>query len=392
MSASPVTYYEILEVSSDASAEEISRAYKRKRRDVHPDRGGSGALWRLFQEAADTLTDPHRRAAYDAQLRGGAPAPSSTDSPAPKPSRSSSYDPAIHDDTWDWKMPSGPSQPSYFPPFGKPLAADDPRAQHARHSKLVTVLVWVLPVLSLARAALVAGTGYNPYPAWWIFIMNAVSYGVPACVPLIVVMLRRRGRREAAEHHNVKVAHADLALATAAGYVHPVVDQRLWGSPATRAQEIVRDGLLRMTTFVPAARIFNQVGWQDSNGIHHVVDHVVVVGARVAMISSHAWSAGQYTWTGSALMRNGELMPPLHIGTHEEAMRTLLGPVPTQVRSWAVQVNGAAHLDNQDQSTPVVHPPTLVENLTSWLVEDNPHADIVDRRLVDVLRWRAQHS
>jgi hypothetical protein len=48
--------YEILEVPSGATMAEIKSAYRRLAPQVHPDQGGSKALFRLVQEAYVTLT------------------------------------------------------------------------------------------------------------------------------------------------------------------------------------------------------------------------------------------------------------------------------------------------------------------------------------------------
>jgi len=63
------THYEVLGVGADASQADIKAAYRRLSRQVHPDQGGSGALFRKVTEAYETLSDPVRRAAYDDSLR-----------------------------------------------------------------------------------------------------------------------------------------------------------------------------------------------------------------------------------------------------------------------------------------------------------------------------------
>jgi len=63
------TYYEVLGVLPDAGPEEIKSAYRRLSLQVHPDRGGSAALFRSLVQAYEVLSDPRRRAAYDARLR-----------------------------------------------------------------------------------------------------------------------------------------------------------------------------------------------------------------------------------------------------------------------------------------------------------------------------------
>ena len=59
------TLYDILEVSPTAGLDEIKAAYRRLSTQVHPDRGGSGALFRLVCEAYEILSDDDLRAEYD---------------------------------------------------------------------------------------------------------------------------------------------------------------------------------------------------------------------------------------------------------------------------------------------------------------------------------------
>lgn len=66
------TYYQLLELPEQATAEEIRRAYLRLVRLTHPDRTPDPAAHRrylLVNEAYDALRQPELRARYDAQLR-----------------------------------------------------------------------------------------------------------------------------------------------------------------------------------------------------------------------------------------------------------------------------------------------------------------------------------
>lgn len=132
-------YYRILEVSADASPEEIRAAYRRLAKELHPDyyEGGNQPFVAL-QEAYATLSDPARRRAYDQSLqadrpRSGGPTvqpktrPSSPPAPEPliperetpfdlgrtSPSRSfHSYRPSfdeIFDRLWQNFGPTGPT-------------------------------------------------------------------------------------------------------------------------------------------------------------------------------------------------------------------------------------------------------------------------------------------
>jgi len=63
------TLYEVLDVDRTADSTEIAASYRRLVSLVHPDHGGSHALFRDVQEAYETLSDPEKRAAYDDSLR-----------------------------------------------------------------------------------------------------------------------------------------------------------------------------------------------------------------------------------------------------------------------------------------------------------------------------------
>lgn len=64
MAAQP-NYYEILQVSPDATTEVIEAAYRALQKRYHPDAGGNERIAKLLNEAREILCDPVRRAAYD---------------------------------------------------------------------------------------------------------------------------------------------------------------------------------------------------------------------------------------------------------------------------------------------------------------------------------------
>ena len=57
--------YEVLGVSSDASAKVIKAAYRSRSRDTHPDTGGDEEQFHKVKEAFDILSDPARRRRFD---------------------------------------------------------------------------------------------------------------------------------------------------------------------------------------------------------------------------------------------------------------------------------------------------------------------------------------
>ncbi len=63
------TWYDVLGVPRDATAQEIKDAWRTATDKFEPG-SGSGGQFRMFNEAADVLLDPTRRAAYDDELDG----------------------------------------------------------------------------------------------------------------------------------------------------------------------------------------------------------------------------------------------------------------------------------------------------------------------------------
>jgi len=65
---SRITFYDILGVAEDATAEQIRAAYRKQARSAHPDMGGSAHAMRLLNKAFRVLKDPELRTKYDRTL------------------------------------------------------------------------------------------------------------------------------------------------------------------------------------------------------------------------------------------------------------------------------------------------------------------------------------
>lgn len=65
MSAASSNLYETLGVARGASADEIKKAYFRKAKESHPDKGGDKEVFQRLQEAHAVLSDPQQREIYD---------------------------------------------------------------------------------------------------------------------------------------------------------------------------------------------------------------------------------------------------------------------------------------------------------------------------------------
>lgn len=81
--------YDVLGLKTDASQEEIKKAYRKLAAKTHPDVAGAvmAPLFMSVQDAYETLSDPDKRAAYDREIGGRRPAAASPEPAAHEPTR-----------------------------------------------------------------------------------------------------------------------------------------------------------------------------------------------------------------------------------------------------------------------------------------------------------------
>ncbi|KZT03442.1 uncharacterized protein LAESUDRAFT_738297 [Laetiporus sulphureus 93-53] len=64
-------YYDLLEVSPDASESDLKKAYRKKALRLHPDKGGDPELFKEVTHAYEVLSDSEKRSIYDARGEAG---------------------------------------------------------------------------------------------------------------------------------------------------------------------------------------------------------------------------------------------------------------------------------------------------------------------------------
>jgi restriction system protein len=211
-SMADANYYELLDLESSATADEIKAAYLRIMKIVHPDKGGSGGLFRQIQMAYETLSDPVRRAAYDRNgyadqdERSSDPAPGwrgadnrPPNDPGPKAQSRSDSSTSREDSPDDEPPPSPPpsSDSGATVREGNPGTASSVARKH-----FATNPSWALFTSGILIAVLAANIGKGS--SGFVFI------GICVAVVGFVGVL---GKRKAAHHNAMQragIANIDL--------------------------------------------------------------------------------------------------------------------------------------------------------------------------------------
>ncbi|WP_433164777.1 J domain-containing protein [Kribbella sp. CA-247076] len=368
---SEADHYEVLSVERTATTDEIKAAYRRLVRQVHPDQGGNAALFRLVQEAWTTLSDPHKRAAYDRDLAG----PAGSESP-------NGPDPSYGDDPTGDTRSREADEPAYGT-HDRGAAGSDrqtagadravrvvPRFGHRRGTALTALAVWlILPVGPFVYSGLREGwsvpiglllaalTVIGLPPHWrrrlpfhrWItgcglvgafgLVVMALPFAAPDLPTVLRIWIitivagivavrwltaRWSGARE-----------LDLAIDKRAAY-----DFNVWGRPG---EPLVDDGysaplsgsavlrhrrtaviLEEVAAQLPAAKLIH-----GARVAGLPVAHLLIAGDRMAVVSSVDGPAGTYSVDGyGSVLRNGQ---PFDDGE---------GNVSAVVAAWLARLKG----------------------------------------------------
>lgn len=349
-----LSFYDVLGVEQDADAGEIKRAYRRALKHFHSDVGGTDRQTRMFNEAYRVLSDPDARADYDRELAGEPTHDTSTadnDSgsagaqtpPEPEP------EPWGTDDEWDEEdtqqtVPGPGPQPrrgrptwhtvallktpvQVFPSFDQALRAYQIALAVWGAITVATLVVFVLdggaggvigpitialmliptlpPLLNhpgletqfnkagyvAAVVLLVYGAGTPTKPVRGVFAWLCVLAFIAA-----VVLAKRRAKI--------------VALNRQFGPTETLEYNR-WGQPGQHSSNQVARYAARSTEQqlqplydIPGAKILHGVAWPGRPDLG--IDHGVLCGDRLALISSQAWQPGTYTMDNYGnLLRNG---------------------------------------------------------------------------------------
>jgi curved DNA-binding protein CbpA len=164
------TYYDLLGVTPDADTDQIRAAFRQLSMKIHPDSGGTDALFRTVKEAYDTLSDPVRRQQYDDLLSSPAgmygndeqeynapgwvrvdDTPSGNETSEPGHNGNHADSPPPHGDTWYTPPPSG--QPPGHNGFAYDYTPSGyPRYQRSIRTKVIVISLALVYVMLLSNS------------------------------------------------------------------------------------------------------------------------------------------------------------------------------------------------------------------------------------------------
>lgn len=194
MTSDDVNYYELLDVTTDATTDQIKSAYRQLARTAHPDAGGNAGLFRLIQRAYDTLRDPARRAAYDAALVDGptgkhydanSTQPGASDAGEGYSSGRSAWDDysAYADPGWGTETVFDPSTPSPPTRWQRWVRSRGGFIATVASTATSTALFILLAAMLIARPDVLRPEDARPdvladlVSVWWATLIAALVYG-----------------------------------------------------------------------------------------------------------------------------------------------------------------------------------------------------------------------
>ncbi|MFF0266532.1 J domain-containing protein [Kribbella sp. NPDC004536] len=421
-------HYEVLNVERTASAAEIKSAYRKLALQVHPDQGGNAALFRLVQEAWNTLSDPAKRAAYDRSLDRSADRSADRQAPAPPPPPPPAPEPQW---TWSTDQPwstdhSGPEEPVVTEPIGPVLIY--PTFGQWRIPGLVALLVYTGLIVTI-----LATTSYHGFWDYAFAVATASmlvvalpphwsrriplhrlfkGIGVLTAVGYLVALFVDPDLNGAGRALVVSVAAGMVVVRVCTGLwsknhaLDVAIDRdasfefNVWGRPgeplvndALSAPISSYDVLLQRRTAnllspvlnaLPAAKLIHGAQLEAM-----VVDHLLLNGHRAALILSQVAPPGTYTVDPyGGLQLDGQPVnsaaPALELAV--EAWRGRLRPV--DVRGFLIlhpEPDGRISAQPRaDAAVTCLSARFAARDLTSWLA---PEGGKVDRKvLYDILR------
>ncbi|RZT15273.1 DnaJ-like protein [Kribbella sp. VKM Ac-2569] len=188
-------HYEVLNVERTATAAEIKTAYRKLVRQVHPDQGGNAALFRLVQEAWNTLSDPAKRASYDRLLAGQST--TTTREPGPQPAPDPQPEP---EPTWTWStdQPWSSASSSSSQQAEQP---EQPRTSGERVQPVDAGPIHASPSFGRWRtSALIALTAFCALVIWILVTIGYngfwdVVFGIGTAAMIVVAMPPHWSRR-----------------------------------------------------------------------------------------------------------------------------------------------------------------------------------------------------
>lgn len=355
-------YYELLGVERTATPEEITRAYRRAMRAVHPDASGTSGLFRLVKAAYDTLKDPQSRAAYDARGRTAPPEPPRSrprpdpaPDPGPRPGPGSGPGPGPGSRPGSGPGPrpgsggpqggaraGGPSgTPPPGPSFTKPQAPAPASALRVRPRfgahwyRVAAAAVWTVvflgavyvlwpaglpvgfllllafPVVALPLIALEHALRSQSW-LWALCVLTFAGGGALAAVEAdggalwtfcaALLGLAAGGAGLAAAPHLVRRGRELDRLIAPDSLDYQIFNVPGAGLDHDLARQVVARecaaGLEELARLDGVRIVHALTPPRPSGQAPHYVEHVVLRGDRLAVVMARRWPAGAYAWTG----------------------------------------------------------------------------------------------